>query len=70
MNILNDARGFLAPVDAVAEAKQQFLLLSTALEDYINKVGLNSVQAWTSLSGSTSWIVCCALVSNLGSDLL
>ena len=38
MKALENAKGFLAPVDSVAEANQQYSLLSTALEEYINKV--------------------------------
>lgn len=38
MKALENAKGFLAPVDSVAEANQQFSLLATALEEYINKM--------------------------------
>ncbi len=38
MKALESAKGFLAPADAVAEANQQYTLLATSIDEYINKV--------------------------------
>jgi hypothetical protein len=38
MNTLESAKGFLVPVDLVADVNQKFSLQATTLEEYINKV--------------------------------
>ena len=38
MKSLESAKGFLVPVDLVADVNQKFSLQTTTLEEYINKV--------------------------------
>lgn len=46
MSALESARGFLVPVDLVADVNQKYSQQVLALEEYINKVIIHFLETW------------------------